>query len=297
MSPLSLFSLPSSLPSLGRCLLCLLVVPLFSAWGASPTFGGLVIPASGTSALGHPVSFRSTLTIAGGTLTIDLENTSPNNTTDAADVLSSFYFDIRSGTARPTLSYVSGTGFVYLVRSGTTDLEVYYNPLASPPTQFVSGTASNLKAVNIYDGTWQFLPMQSGSNPFLGFGIGTVGNSGLSPNGFTPSIVGPSGNAMINFAIYRGGDIEPNGVLNYKYLVKNKATFTFTGVNGYTEDDIVDDFVFGLGTAPDSTITVSLPEPPYAACLAALGACGWLLARVRTPLPPLSLTGDRRAEP
>lgn len=261
----------------------MLVVALVSACGASPAFGAVVIPASGTSALGHPVSFQSTLTITGGTLTIDLENTSLNSTTDTADTLSSFYFDIRSGTARPTLSYVSGTGFVYLVRSGTTDLDVYYNPLVSPSTQFVGGTASNLKAVNDYDGTWQFLPMQSGSNPFLGFGIGTVGNSGLSPNGFTPSIVGPAGNAMINFAIYSGGDLEPNGVLNYKYLVKNKATFTFTGVSGYTEADITDAFVFGMGTAPDTTITVSLPEPPYAACMAGLGGCGWLLAKRRRP--------------
>jgi hypothetical protein len=261
---------------------CLLVVSIVSVLGAPRTHGAISFPGSGTSALGHPVSFLATFEIASGILTLDLENTSPY-TTDAADTLTSFYFDIASGTNRPSLSYESGAGFTYLVRSGTTDEPLYYNPLLSPPAQFVSGIESNLKAVNDNDMTWQFRTMNTGSSPFLRFGIGTVGNSGFSPNGFTPSIVGPSGNAMINFAIYSGGDINPNGVLNYKYLVKNKATFMFSGLGDFTTADILDNVVFGLGTGPDSTITVSLPEPAYASCLAGLAGCGWLLARRKRP--------------
>jgi hypothetical protein len=103
--------------------------------------------------------------------------------------------------------------------------------------------------------------MDTGSSPNLGFGIGTVGNSALSPNGFTPGVVGPAGTAMINFSIYKGANINPAGLLNYRFLVKDTARFTFSGVTGFTEADIVDKVVFGLGTAPDSTITVSLPEP------------------------------------
>ena len=118
-----------------------------------------------------------------------------------------------SGTSRPTLTYSSASGLLYLVRSGTTDLPYYY----------------------------------------------------------TPQIVG-QGNTMINFGIYRGGDIDPNGVLNNKYLVKNTATFTFTGVSGYTEAHIVDKVVFGLGTSPDSTLTVALPEPAGCGLLAAAAA-------------------------
>lgn len=270
---------------------CMLVVAVFSLLGTPHARGSIMFPGSGTSALGHPVSFKSTLTLSGSVLTVELENTSPFDTTDAADTLSSFYFDIKSGTNRPLLSYVSGTGFTYLVRSGTTDEPVYYNPFNSPPAQFVSGTQSNLKAVNDNDMTWQFRSMDSGSGPFLGFGIGTVGNSAFSPNGFTPSIVGPPGNAMINFAIYKGGDINPNGVLNYKYLVKNKATFTFSCVGNFTENDIVDKVVFGLGTGPDSTITVSLPEPAYASCLTAVGGVGWLLSRRKRPAGPAAGRG------
>ncbi len=116
------------------------------------------------------------------------------------------------------------------------------------------------------------------SVPFSRTAICTVGNSGLSPKGFTPQIVG-QGNTMINFAIYRGGDIDPNGVLNNKYLVKNTATLTFTGVSGYTEANIVDKVVFGLGTNPNSMLTKSMPEPG-ALALAAVGA--FLLAAGRT---------------
>jgi hypothetical protein len=230
--------------------------------------GSIVFPVSGTSAAGNPVSFAATLSIAGNALTVQLDNTSPVKSVDAADVLTSFYFDIASGTSRPTLTYSSASGFLYLVRSGTTDLPYYYTPQTF--TQG-SGTASNIRAVNNGDNSWQFRVMSAASPPNLGFGIGTVGNSGLSPNGFTPQIVG-KGNTMINFGIYRGGDIDPIGVLNNKYLVQNTATFTFTGVAGYTEANIVDRVVFGLGTSPDSTLTVSVPEPGGCALVAAAAA-------------------------
>lgn len=248
---------------------------------AGTAFGGVVFPVSGTSALGNPVSFAATLSITGDTLTVQLDNTSPGNSTAAADVLGSFYFDILSGTSRPTLTYAAASGFLFQVRSGTTDLPYFYTPQTY--TQ-ASGSASNLRAVNNGDGSWQFRVMSPAASPNLGFGIGTVGNSGLSPNGFTPSVVG-QGNAAINFAIYRGGDIDPTGVLDNKYLVKNTATFTFTGVSGYTEAHIVDRVVFGLGTGPDSTLTVSVPEPgasvfPLAA--AAMAAAARVLCRVRS---------------
>jgi hypothetical protein len=230
--------------------------------------GGIVFPVSGTSAAGNPVSFAATLAISGSTLTVQLDNTSPVNSTDAADVLTSVYFDILSGTNRPTLNYTSASGSLFLVRSGTTDLPYYYTPQTY--TQ-VSGSMSNIRAVNNGDNSWQFRTMNASSSPQLGFGIGTVGNSALSPNGFTPQIVG-QGNTMINFAIYRGGDIDPNGVLKNKYLVKNTATFTFTGLTGYTEANIVDKVVFGLGTSPDSTLTVSVPEPGGCALVAAAAA-------------------------
>ena len=88
------------------------------------------------------------------------------------------------------------------------------------------------------------------------------------------AIVGPPGNTFLNFAIYKGGDINPSGVLNNRYLVKNKATFTFSGVAGFTEANIGSTAVFGLGTGPDSVIIV--PEPAtitlVVAAVAAIGA-------------------------
>jgi len=198
---------------------------------------GIVFPVSGTSALGQPVSFAAALSMTGNTLTVQLDNTSPRNSTDASDVLTSFYFDILSGTSRPSLTYASGSGFLYLVRSGTTDLPYSYTPQTF--TQ-ISGSASNLCAVNNGDDSWQFRTMAPASPPSLRFGIGTVGNSAFSLNGFTPQIVG-QGNTMINFGIYKGGDINPNGVLDNKYFVMNRATFTFTGGSGYyPEHDVVD---------------------------------------------------------
>jgi len=254
----------TTLVSLCRCAAVAWCVCLMSL--AHTASAAIMFPVSGTSALGHPVSFAATLSIAGNTLTVKLDNTSPVDSTDAADVLTSFYFDMLSGTSRPTLTYAGAEGFLYLVRSGTTDLPYHYTPQTY--TQ-ASGSVSNIRAVNNGDESWQFRTMNVSSAPQLGFGIGTVGNSAFSPNGFTPQVVG-QGNTMINFAIYRGGDIDPNGVLDNKYLVKNTATFTFTGVAGFTEAAIVDKVVFGLGTNPDSSFTVSVPEP--AACATATAA-------------------------
>jgi len=253
-------------------------LPLVSLAG---TASGFVFPVSGTSAAGNPVSFTATLTMAQDTLTIRLDNTSPVASSAAADVLSSFYFDILSGTSRPTLNFTGASGYLYLVRSGTADLPYFYTPQVF--TQ-ASGTASDLRAVNVGDQSWQFRTLDPASEPQLGFGIGTVGNSGLAPNGFSPPIVG-TGPTMINFAIYRGGDIDPQGVLNNRYLVNNTATFTFTGVGGFTEANIVDKVVFGLGTGPDSTFTVSVPEPGGLALAAAAAAAAAALRAAQRGRP------------
>ena len=263
---------------------CLSLVPLVET-----ASGGITFPATGTSAAGNAVSFAATLAISGSTLTVTLDNTSPVNSTAAADVLSSFYFDILSGTTRPTLNYIGGSGFLWQVRSGTTDLPYSYTPQTYTQT---SGTLSNIRAVNNGDASWQFKTMDATAAPQLGFGIGTVGNSGFGPNnGFTPSIVG-TGNTMINFAIYRGGDIDPTGVLNNRFLVKNTATFTFTGLSGYTEANIVDKVVFGLGTSPDSTLTVSVPEPATYALIVAAAIAVVARRAVRFVRPHKSRAGQ-----
>ncbi len=114
---------------------------------------------------------------------------------------------------------------------------------------------------------WQFKDFDAAFSPFLGFGIGTVGNSSLFPNGFDGNIVDG-----VDFSIYTG-EITTQPLVNPDHLVKDTATFTFTGLTGFTEADIADEFAFGLGTAPDSLL---IPEP---ATLCLLGLGGLLRRR------------------
>jgi hypothetical protein len=229
-----------------------------------PAAGDVVFTASGTSSVGSPVAFQATLSITGSNLKIVLDNLSPKDTTDEAEVLTSFYFDIWNGTSRPELSYESASGYVFQVKKGPgNDVPVYYSTPPMPPKPGAD-MPSNLVAKEKGDASWQFLAMDPAYAPNLGFGIGTVANSGLKPNGFTPAVVGPAGTDFINFGIYRLNDpekcdINPNGVLNNKYVVQNTTTFNFTGVGKYKETDIRAKAVFGLGTGPDSIVVV--PEP------------------------------------
>ena len=70
----------------------------------------------------------------------------------------------------------------------------------------------------------------------------------------------------IDYTIYKGEITTSN--LDGKLLVKNTATFNFTGVSGFTEADIQLASAFGLGTAPDSFLTTSAPEPSSGVLLA-----------------------------
>jgi hypothetical protein len=125
---------------------------------------------------------------------------------------------------------------------------------------------SDLRANVANDDGWQFksgLSFTPGTE-LLTFGLGTAGNNSLNPNGFNGNIVDG-----IDYAIYAGttGTATEGGApsLNGSYLVHNTATYTFTGVSGFTEADISDEALFGLGTQPDSTGLV--PEPGSALLL------------------------------
>ncbi len=255
----------------------------------TPAMATVTFTVAGTSSAGNPVAFQADLAISGNLLTIDLFNTSPVDSVAPADVLSSFYFDIvQGGTARPTLGYLSASGTVWQVRQAANDLPYDYSPPSVSGTavyQLATGTvphvASNLMATGVGDRTWQFRAMNSGSVPFLGFGIGTVGNSNFPGNGFNPQIVGPPGNSMIAFSIYRDGNIEPVNNLAGEFIVENRARFTFLGVCGFTEADIKQHAVFGLGTGPDSIISVPEHSTVGLALVAACGGLGLALARRR----------------
>lgn len=217
---------------------------------AHPASASITLTASGTSAKDIDVTFAGQLTISGDILTVTLTNDSPVFSLNPDDVLASFYFDILDiNNNRPNLTFSSAVGDVYLTDKDS-------------PDELQTANA-DIKAVSAKDNRWMYKPMDPTQTPFLGFGIGTIGNSNLTPNNFQGNIV----NGM-EFAIYKGDITTRN--LHCKLLVKDTATFTFTGVNGYSENDISKSFAFGLGTAPDSLLT---PEPATIFLLALCALC------------------------
>jgi len=226
----------------------------------SVTEATIIQTASGFSATGDAVSFKSLLTISDNILTVQLFNISPLSTNSPDDLLSSYFFDIRkSDGQRAMLNYLSATGDVYKTSKNSAD------------TLKIIG--ANLKAVNSGDNTWKFLSLNSEYNPFLGFGIGTVGNSSMSPNNFPGNIVG-----NMDYSIYTG-DVTTQSLHN-RMFVKNSATFTFSGLMGFAEANIANSFAFGLGTAPESMLIVSMPPNiPEPATIALLCLGGLFLTK------------------
>ena len=219
-----------------------------------PACATIIQTLSGVSSVGNPVSFKAELTIAGDILTVQLFNLSPQSSAAPNDLLSSYFFDIINGSSRPSLNYVSAVGDVYLAKKSSADTLQTAN--------------ANIKAVNNNDNSWAFRgDLNIALIPFLKYGIGTVGNNNFTPNNFNGNIVDG-----MDYSIYTGDVTTQN--LHNKLLVKNMATFTFSGLTGFSEANIASAFSFGMGTAPDSLLTC--PEP---ATLALLGLGGLLLRR------------------
>jgi hypothetical protein len=201
---------------------------------SSPTARAELWTWSGLSSVNTPVSFEAELTITEGaltdTLTVALRNTSAA-TLAPDDALSSFYFDIfASPDARPVLNYSGATGTLY---------------------KGVVGTGNDIFQGTNIQSYWLFqqgLDLDPSLTPFLGYGIGAVGNNGLTPNNF-PGMDGVSGSIYAN-------EITTQNLKNAE-LVLHEAVFTFTGEfsNAYFGDRVA----FGLGTAPDSIHIVPLP--------------------------------------
>ena len=261
----------------------LLLVAALAFAPASPSFGGVVytgtsVVASGTTSGGHAA--RATFTSGtGGVLRLLLENTSSSPTMSPSELLTSVYFNVLTGTmtgSSAPLTYQSASGQVYLALRTMTDKAATYAP-PPPPGGTVTypaiPTPSNLQAFNPGDNTWQFKSGMSlvASEPPLAFGVGTVGNSALTPNNFNGNIVNG-----FDFGIYVGDVTTQN--LNNTLLVKDAATFEFAGFGGFDLSQVSPHVVFGFGTGPDCI--VSVPEPGTLS-LAAFG----LLAAILTMRP------------
>lgn len=261
------------------------LAPALALLTAAPSFGDIIYTSSnviftGTNAAG--LSARATFTVDPGdsnVLRLLLENTSVSPTMAPSELLTSVYFNVLSGTTTGTtapLTYQSASGQVYLALRTMADKPATYVP-PPPPGGTVTypaiPTPSNLKAVNPGDNTWQFRDGMAlvASEPPLAFGVGTVGNSSLSPNNFNGNIVGGR-----DFGIYVGDVTTQN--LNNDLLVKDSANFAFAGFGGFDLSQISPHAVFGFGTGPDCIITV--PEPGTLS-LAAFGLLAGLLTMRR----------------
>jgi hypothetical protein len=262
----------------GGLAIAVLLFTLSSSMAAVLSFFG-----SGISSKGTPLAVQADLTLSGTTLTLALANVAPTPSVFAEDVLGSFYFDIVKNGVRPTLNYAAAEGLVWQVKNNGPDL-----PINSAPSPVVGGlpsytvatgtiphVPSDLRAFKEIDQSWQFRPMDATASPFLGFGLGTVGNSLFGVNNFTPQIVGPPGPDLIRFGIYRDSLIAPDGKpMNGQYLVRDTATFVFTSpeLADYAPEDIVPQVVFGFGANPDTILVV--PEPAGLASLVGIAVCG-----------------------
>lgn len=244
------------------------------------TSTSVVFTASTTGSYG-PLSTRATFTVDPGNsnvLRLLLENTSPGASQAPEDLLTSFYFNVLSGTTTGTsapLAYQNALGQVYYTVGGLApDFPVKYFPPPPPGGSLLDEPGpSNLQAFNPGDDTWQFKTGLSlvASQPPLAFGVGTVGNSSLSPNNFNGNIVDG-----FNFGIYVGEvTTQP---LDDSLLVRDSINFEFAGFSGFSLSQISPHGVFGFGTNPDQI--VSVPEPSTL-LIAALGSVSCLACRLR----------------
>lgn len=271
------------------------------------------------------ISVHADLTASGNLVTLTLTNDGAP-TASKAEVLTSFYMKIitPAGKSALTLTPNHALGSAYQLAgagSGKDDVAASWAVTSSGHYWRASAqadTASDLFAFKNYDQGWQaksFSAAGSNPQPQYNFGIGTVGNSGLSSAGvslgFSGNVVkGPvypggspgytgvpqigSNYSELNLGIYsvgKAGDPgfrEPSLLTNV--LVRRSATFIFDssinfGTDGALLDAYVTEGMFAFGTAPDGELpgVRHLPEPgtlPMVATFAG-GALGWSAWRRR----------------
>lgn len=301
---------------------------------------GLLVAAAvgaGPPAVASPLSFEGTGTGINGTIHVAANFAASGNrvtmtltndgapTASKAEVLTSFYMKIvtPAGMDPLILTPYAGSGAAYQLLGaggGLSDVAASWAVTPSghywrPPSQ--ASMASDLFAFKNFDQGWQtktFAASGSNPQPQYNFGIGTVGNSGLSSAGVSlgfngnvvkgPVYPGGSGgypgvlqggpSSQLNLGIYSVGMPgdptlrEPSLLTNV--LVRTTGTFVFDssinfGTDGALIDAYVTDGLFAFGTEPDATIpgVRHLPEPGTLPMVATFSgaAAGWSAWRRR----------------
>jgi len=236
----------------------------------------VVVPIAGRSPAGTPVAFAARFAFAGDLLTVTLENNSPVPTRFAADSLGSVSFDIVRDGKRPALVGAAAFGQVVWVRTKEADEPVVSAVPTAADTAKPGIGPSPLFATENEESAWQFRALDPRLPPFVGFGLGIAGSPTLRPEGLKSPPVAPGG-----FALVTDDEIEPVDELAEQLVVRQRATFTFTGADGWGEQDLAGPVTFGLGTTPEGTLVSYVPEP-VAGCAAVLGGgLAWLVGRRR----------------
>lgn len=257
------------------------VAAIISASSALPTQAAPIIFTGSGTADTVAATASATFTISGNTLTVVLQNTSPDNagTDRSGSTLSGVFFNL---TGNPALTPVSAT----VVAGSIVGAACVPGPC--------NGTTTNVGGEWGYQATSFPGSADRGiaSSGYLTTGLaGDIGNFNNGAAG--TNLDDPDSLDGINFGIISDDPtFNPNGGLANDPLVRDFVTFVLTGVNGLTEADI-SNVSFQYGTALTEANIPGNPPPggpppgqaPEPGTLAILGAAlvGFGLARRRRP--------------
>jgi len=240
-------------------------VTLLAAVAAAPVQAATVT-ASGPGINGANLAAQATFDIAGDVLTITLKNIAtadeeiggqdtPGNT------LSGLFFDFVGGSAliKDTATIAAGS----LLQGNT------------------CSTALCLSTTTDVGGEFGFATSWIGGGPSAGYGIsssGYIGGAGTLFGG--DNLDNPNAPDGINFGIISGlGGYNPNGGLAGEPVIQDTVTFTFTGADGLSVDDI-SNVSFQYGTSFDEPNLVPVPAAVWLFGSGLLGLGG--IARKKT---------------
>jgi len=231
---------------------------LIAAVAAMPA-QAVTVSASGPGIDGAQLAAQATFTISGDNLTISLTNVATNDENSEGldtpgNTLTGLFFDITSSPAlaKQTATITAGS----LLQGNTCSIGPCDNTTTDVGGEFGFATS------------WT-------GGPSAGYGIsssGYIGGAGTLFGG--ANLDDPGAPDGINFGIISSlGIYNPNGGLAGDPVIQDTAIFTFTGVNGLTEDAI-NNISFQYGTDFDEPNLVPVPAAVWLFGSGLLGLVG-----------------------